>query len=569
MKHVNHVDVSTGTQPDQGELGINAFHAMRRTRRRHRIQDLEWFEALYRVYITALIVGGVILFLSGFVKDADLTPSELANVTRHGPNALGLATALIVFLGLRSGANGGPVAVEDADVRHVLLAPVSRGIALRHPSIARLRSAAFSGAVAGAIAGQLASRRMPTGSLGNWALWGAAYGALTGALFVIAALIVHGLGIHRSIVTIAATALVAWQAAVTFSESDMPGPFDSVGSLALTPLRTQWVDFIAVAVILVLAALSITLISRLSLEALARRSSLVSQLKFAVTLQDIRTVILLRRQLSQEHMRERPWFKSKMMSRYDVVIARGVRSFAHFPLRRLGRMLITTSAASACGVIAYNGTTPMFIAAGILLFIFGLDAIEPLSQEVDQPDRTDSFPIERGTIMVKHLVVPAVIGIVFSFIGMAAIVIAEPTGMSFAVAPLIAIPAFLAGIAGAVINAVKGAPDPVGESTEALMLPPEMSGMGSLIRAVWPPAIAVVGSLPIVLIRESVETNSVVLGDALRTALAVGIVLFLTVGWVRQRDNIRKWWRNFTATATTNANAQKSTADTQPRDASS
>jgi hypothetical protein len=75
--------------------------------------------------------------------------------------------------------------------------------------------------------------------------------------------------------------------------------------------------------------------------------------------------------------------------------------------------------------------------------------------------------------------------------------------------------------------------------------------------------------LPIVLIRESVETNSVVLGDALRTALAVGIVLFLTVGWVRQRDNIRTWWRNFTATATTNANAQKSTADTQPRDASS
>ena len=131
MKHVNHVDASLGSQPELGNLGIDALHAMRRTRRCHRIQDLEWFEALYRVYITALIVGGVILFLSGFVKDADLTTDELANVTRHGPNLLGLATALIVFLGLRSGANGGPVAVEDADVRHVLLAPVSRGVALR------------------------------------------------------------------------------------------------------------------------------------------------------------------------------------------------------------------------------------------------------------------------------------------------------------------------------------------------------------------------------------------------------------------------------------------------------
>ena len=568
---MNDVNASPGTQPELGDLGIDALHAMRRTRRRHRIQDLEWFEALYRVYITALIVGGVILFLSGFVKDADLTASELENVTQYGPNVLGLATALVVFLGLRSGANGGPVAVEDADVRHVLLAPVSRGVALRHPSIARLRSAAFSGAVAGAIAGQLASRRMPTGSLGNWALWGAAYGALTGALFVIAALIVHGLGIHRSAVTIVATALVAWQTAVTFADTSVPGPFDAIGSLALTPLRTEWVDFIAVAIIIALAALSIMLVTRLSLEALARRSSLVSQLKFAVTLQDIRTVILLRRQLSQEHMRERPWFKSKTMSRYDVVVARGVRSVAHFPARRLGRMFITATAASACGVVAYNGTTPMFLATGILLFIFGLDAIEPLSQEVDQPDRTDAFPVERGIIMLKHLVVPAIVGIVFSFIGMAAVVIAEPTGMAVTVAPLIAIPAFLAGVAGAVINAVKGAPDQIGGSTEALMLPPEMSGMGSLIRAIWPPTIAIAGSLPIVAIRESAEAGNVVLGDALRTALAVGIVLFLTVGWVRKRDDIRTWWRNFTASAQQAQQTQNTSrpSDTQPQDTSS
>lgn len=530
-------------------VGVSALHAMRRARRRHRIQDLEWFEALYRVYITALLVGGAVLFLSGLVKDDNLTTTELANVTQHGPHALGLVVAVVVFLGLRSGANGGPIAVEDADVRHVLLAPIPRGVALRHPAIARLRSSAFAGAVAGAIAGELASRRMPTGTLGTWALWGGVYGALTGALFVTSAVLVHGLKIHRSIVTVFATTLVAWQVAVTFADTSIAGPFDSLGSLALLPLRIEWIDFIAVAVIVVLAAASMFVVPKLSLEALARRSSLVSQLKFAVTLQDIRTVILLRRQLSQEHMREKPWFRSRGISRYDVVVGRGVRSIAHFPARRVGRMLIVSTAASACGVAAFKGTTPAFVACGILLFIFGLDAIEPLSQEVDQPDRTDSFPVERGAIMVKHIVVPAVVALCFSFIGMAAVVITEPTAMAFAIAPLVAIPAFFAGVAGAIINAVKGAPDPIGESTEALMLPPEMSGMGTLIRAIWPPTIAVVGSAPIVLVRESIEANSVVLGDALRGALAVGIVVFLTVGWVRQRDNIRKWWRNFTASA--------------------
>ena len=73
--------------------------------------------------------------------------------------------------------------------------------------------------------------------------------------------------------------------------------------------------------------------------------------------------------------------------------------------------------------------------------------------------------------------------------------------------------------------------------------------MGSLIRAIWPPTIAIAGALPIIAIRQSVKANNVVLGDALRTALAVAIVVSLTVGWVRQRDNIRAWWRNFTASA--------------------
>ena len=523
--------------------------AMRHTRRRHRIQDLEWFEALYRVYITALIVGGVVLFLSGFVKDEDLTTSQLANVIRHGPHSLGLVVAVIVFLGLRSGANGGPVAVEDAEVTHVLLAPIPRGIALRHPAIARLRSSVFSGAVAGAIAGQLASRRMPDGTLVEWAMWGAAFGALTGALFVITALLAHGLSLHRSVITALATALLTWQTVVTFADTSVPGPFDAIGSIAFTPLRFEWVDIIAVGVVTLLGVLSIFLVSRLSLEALARRSTLVAQLKFAVTLQDIRTVVLLRRQLSQEHMREKPWFRSKGLSRYDPVIARGARSFAHFPARRIGRMTIVSAAAAVTGVIAYQGTTPAFLATGLLLFIFGLDAIEPLSQEVDQPDRTDAFPVERGVIMLKHLVAPAVVAFLFSFIGMAAVVFAEPTAMAFAIAPLIAIPAFFAGVAGAIINAVKGAPDPIGESRDTLMLPPEVSGMGSLIRAIWPPTIAIAGSLPIIAVRQSVKAGNVVLGDALRTALAVAIVLFLTVGWVRQRDNIRAWWRNFTAGA--------------------
>ena len=50
-------------------LGIDALHAMRTERRKHRVADMDWFEALYRVYISAFLGGGAILFLSGLSSD--------------------------------------------------------------------------------------------------------------------------------------------------------------------------------------------------------------------------------------------------------------------------------------------------------------------------------------------------------------------------------------------------------------------------------------------------------------------------------------------------------------------
>ena len=44
----------------------------------------------------------------------------------------------------------------------------------------------------------------------------------------------------------------------------------------------------------------------------------------------------------------------------------------------------------------------------LMLFLLGLEAMEPLSQEIDQPDRTDSLPIERGELLVRHLIAPAI-----------------------------------------------------------------------------------------------------------------------------------------------------------------
>ena len=542
------------THVSSQSLGIDALHAMRTERRKHRVADMDWFEALYRVYISAFLGGGAILFLSGLSGDKPLLGSDLQNVIANTPHAVGLVASIIVFLGLRSGANGGPIAVEEPEVRHVLLAPVPHSAVLRHPAIQRLRTFAFVGAIAGATANQLLSRRVESSgtSLVVWALWGAIAGAIMGMLFVIAALLIHGLGISRWFTTAIGTALVGWQVAVTFGDTNTAGPFDFIGSISRWWLDgVQLQDVIGIVVVLAFAALAVYLAGNLSLEALSRRSALVSQMKFAVTLQDIRTVVLLRRQLSQEHMRVKPWVKVPRVFRRDIIVGRGLRSMMHFPLRRIMRMTLLTITAAAALVMAFRGTSPAIVVAGLFLFIMGLDAVEPLSQEVDQPDRTDALPIERGLLMTKHLIVPAVAMTPFLLAGVFTAFVLEPQVSTIAYGFIIGIPAVLAGVAGASINAVKGAPDPVGGANEGLALPPEMSGMGNVIRSAFPPAVSIIGCLPIIALQHSVETNSLIFANTLRASLAVLLVLGLVAGWIRQRDAIRTWFRNAQKTAQT------------------
>ena len=72
------------------------------------------------------------------------------------------------------------------------------------------------------------------------------------------------------------------------------------------------------------------LVAGSSLEAAERRTELVGQLRFAVTLQDLRTVLVLRRQLAQERPRSRPWI------RRPIRACR--RSLGDFPSHLTGRL---------------------------------------------------------------------------------------------------------------------------------------------------------------------------------------------------------------------------------------
>ena len=115
---------------------VAALREMRRARRRRYVEQIDVMEVLYRVYVGAIFAAIGLAVLGGVIHEAPATPAAADWLRAHGPALIGAAVALALFAGLRSGSHGGPLAIEAAEVQHVLLAPVDRGVALRPAALA-------------------------------------------------------------------------------------------------------------------------------------------------------------------------------------------------------------------------------------------------------------------------------------------------------------------------------------------------------------------------------------------------------------------------------------------------
>ena len=517
----------------------DALSDLRRTRRTRRLGDVEWFDLAYRVYIAAIFGGSAVIVLSDQVGDAEATPSQIATVFNDGPAALGMVAVVAVALGLRSGSDGGPLSIEAADVRHLMLAPIERRQVLTRPLVQRLRSAAFASAIIGGIGGVLAAQRLP-GSAAAWTTSGASAGIAVGLAFVAVATITHALRVSRPIATVVAAALVAWQVAAIVG--DIPGPGDRFGHLALWGYEQRSGDLVAVAVTLVLCLTAWLVVGRLRVEPLARRGDLVSQLRFAVTMQDLRTVVLLRRQLRNERPRRTPWLGLRPAggSARGAIWRRSWRGIARTPSGRLSRMAGLAGASGLAAVAVIRGTTPAFVAMGILLFLIGLESVEPLSQEIDQPGLTDGLPIERGRLQVHLIVASVVLLVPFAALGATVVAVIEPDAAAAAFA--LALPIALLGLTGAVVSTVRDAPDPA--AAESAFVPPEFAGFGNAMRVFVPIAISTLGALAVLAARERPGWATIA-----RCVVAIVLVVVGTAWWVTRRDRWRSAWQKFIAGA--------------------
>src|SRR4051795_4954744 len=99
-----------------GDTARAVLHDLRTARRRHYLRQLDWVDALYKAYLTGIAAGAATVAISGALGDAKADLETVHSIAARGPAMLGLLVALLLAGGLRTGARGGPLALQPPDV---------------------------------------------------------------------------------------------------------------------------------------------------------------------------------------------------------------------------------------------------------------------------------------------------------------------------------------------------------------------------------------------------------------------------------------------------------------------
>ncbi|MBS1846575.1 MAG: hypothetical protein JST53_19380 [Actinobacteria bacterium] len=443
-------DQSVGTvlaAPDP----VAAMKAMRSARRRRYVARADVMEVLYRVYLGAIAAVFILAFLAGALHEVPADPGSVAGIRSDAPAIIGIAVAVVLLAGLRAGARGGPLAIEAAEVRYTLLAPVSRRTALRPAALAQLRTAVLFGAIFGAVVGNFVFRRFP-GTAVEWIGSLAAFGALVPIAVLGAALLASGRRLRIGVATAIGGALVAWSV-LDLALGSNSSPTTMLGDLATLPLQHgASPGLAALGAVLTLGVLAAGLlgIGGLALEAAQRRAQLVAEMRFSASVQDLRTVILLRRQLASERPRRKPWIRLRGGS----VWRRNWQSFLRWPVVRVVRVVLIAVAAGGVAVGGFDLTPVLFVLPGPLLFIAGLDLIEPLAQESDHPTRRLLLPRGSAELLRTHLTAPTVaMAVVLLLAALAAAAIGGNPGLALGVGVVVFLPLAVVLVCAAAVSA--------------------------------------------------------------------------------------------------------------------
>ncbi len=463
---------------------LEALHALRSARRSRRLEELHWVDTLYRLYVVVIVLCVGIWWLGTILGRSTPDARTIARIDEYGVTGLALTLGVLLLGAVRSGSRGGPLASEGPDVIHVLSAPIDRGAVLRRPFLHVLRRGLFVGASAGALFGEVVTSLLP-GSRVGWLLRGIGLGAVAGVVWMAVAIgsagrrrtrQFMGAAILGSIAVVGGEFLINRASHPTPSHRLIVSPLSiwawglfvggpSKALLLVEPLGAP----LAVGVFGMMGMFSAAVVvaakglHTVDMERAAYRARLVGQLRFAVSTQDLRTVLLLRRQLSSESPRRRPWFQVRQPKRSGLtgaVVVRSLRGIARWPISRFFRIIVLGLVSALAAVGGWRGGIVLFAVVGLCAFVAGLDVVEGIGQQIDHPTLAASMPRHRGRLMNRQLIAPIAALVLLGLPGATVAAVLEWNGGSgLAAAGLLLICWAAGGAVGGGVSTVMGPPD--------------------------------------------------------------------------------------------------------------
>jgi xanthosine utilization system XapX-like protein len=140
-------------------------------------------------------------------------------------------------------------------------------------------------------------------------------------------------------------------------------------------------------------------------------------------------------------------------------------------------------------------------------------------------------------VLVQHLAAPVLCMLAAGGIALGIVYAAAPAPEVLTVGAITVLSGAFAAVAGASISVVS---EVVLDRGETAMFSPEVAGPTVVIRTLWPPAVAMIGLLPVLLAQRAMRGGDPVVGPAITVAvfaLALVGVVFL---WVRYRAEMHE-----------------------------
>jgi hypothetical protein len=211
---------------------------------------------------------------------------------------------------------------------------------------------------------------------------------------------------------------------------------------------------------------------------------------------------------------------------------------ARWPVLRLVRIAAYGIAAAFALVGVWDGTTALIVPAGLALWLAGLDAVEPLAQDVDHPSLVDGLPEQAAVLRLRQMTVPIVVMVVVGLVGCAAALVFGHARLVAEVGLPVVLPAALAAACAGAVSVVKPMSGP--GATE--MLQPELSGIKQVGSAARAPLLAVLGGVPVLIARHVHDVDTPV-WQATLAACAIPLAgSLIALVYLRMREKARAWW---------------------------